>query len=250
MMRLTGLALPLLLLCVTAAHADDLDVDLSKPDVRLNVSFKGSELLLFGAKDIFGDVIVVVRGPNKDTSVRLKEKVFGIWASTDEVIFSDTPTFYAVAATQPVQDLLPEHVLQSERIGATRLGLKVKSKPPTASAKTIDNFNAGFIRNMVAKNLYAKNLGNIRQIGKQLFRTELWFPSNVSVGEYIVETYLVLDGQIETKRTTYLRVHKVGIEAQVYDFAHNFAFLYGLLAIIIAMVSGWSANAIFMKRGR
>lgn len=89
MVRVISLALPFLLMCATTAHADDLDVDLSKPDVQLNVSFKGSELLLFGAKDIFGDLIVVVRGPTKDTSVRLKEQIFGIWASTDEVVFAE-----------------------------------------------------------------------------------------------------------------------------------------------------------------
>lgn len=75
------------LLAAIPAKADDLDVDLSKPDVRLDVSFEGSELLLFGAKDLLGDVIVVVRGPEKDTSIRLQERVAGIWVSTDEVIY-------------------------------------------------------------------------------------------------------------------------------------------------------------------
>jgi len=250
MIRLILFMLPLFLSLATAVHADDLDVDLSKPDVRLNVSFKGSELLLFGAKDLFGDVIVVVRGPNKDTSVRLKQQIMGVWANTDEVIFANAPAYYALASTQQISDLLPEHVLKSERIGTSHLGLKTKTQPDGATQKTIQDFTDGLIRNMVRKNLYTEERGIVRLIGKQLFRTDLWFPANVSVGDYTVDTYLVIHNQIESKKTTHLEVHKVGIEAQVYNFAHEHALIYGLLAIVIAMVSGWAANAIFMKRGR
>ena len=246
---LTLLPLLIALLFAMPADADDLDVDLSKPDVRLDVSFEGSELLLFGAKDLAGDVIVVVRGPAKDTSVRLKERVAGIWVNTDEVIYSDAPSFYALASSRPVEELLDEATLAAERIGTNRLGLTVKSKPEAASEQTVQAFTDGLVRNMVRKNLYTDETGQIELVGKQLFRTDLWFPANVAVGDYVVDTYLIKDGKIENKQTTHLEVHKVGVEAQVYDFAHEHALLYGLLAIVIAVVSGWSANAVFKKRG-
>lgn len=237
------------LLFTAQAYADDLDVDLSRPDVRLNLSFKGSNLLLFGAKDLSGDVIIVVRGPAKDTSVRLKQQIMGVWANTDEVIFADAPSFYALAATQPIDQILPLETLKSERIGTQNLNLSTKVKPENATAKTVQNFTDGLIRNMKAKSLYTTETGEIKRVGKQLFRTDLWFPSNVSVGNYIVDTYLVIKGKIESKKTTHLEVHKVGIEAQVYNFAHEHALIYGLLAIVIAVISGWIANAVFMKKG-
>lgn len=230
------------------ALADDLDVDLSKPDVRLNVSFEGSDLLLFGAKDLAGDVIVVVRGPAKDTSIRLQERVAGIWVSTDEVIFAQAPAFYALAASRPVAELLPPDVLQAEKIGTANLGLGVIAKPDGADEASVQNFYDGLVRNMVRKSLYTGETGQIGLIGKQLFRTDLWFPSTVSVGDYSIDTYMVVDGRIETKKTTHLEVHKVGVEAQIYNFAHEHALIYGLLAIVIAVVSGWTANAVFKKR--
>ena len=250
-MRLSPHILVLLALLapVAPAQADDLDVDLSKPDVRLNVSFEGQDLLLFGAKDLAGDIIVVVRGPNHDSSVRLKERVAGIWVSTDEVIFADAPSFYALASSRPVADLLPESVLAAERIGTNRLGLKPKFTSDAVTQDAIPNFTAGLIRNMVRKNLYTGETGPITLIGKQLFRTDLWFPANVSVGNYAVDTYMVTQGKIETKKTTHIEVHKVGLEAGIYNFAHEHALIYGLLAILIAVVAGWSANAVFRKKG-
>lgn len=233
---------------VGSALADDLDVDLSKPDVRLDVSFEGSDLLLFGAKDLAGDVIVVVRGPSKDLSVRLKERIAGIWVATDEVIFTQAPAFYALASSRPVTDLLPLDVLQAEKIGTEHLDLGVAAKPDGADAARVQEFFAGLVRNMVRKSLYTDAPGQIGLIGKQLFRTDLWFPANVAVGDYSIDTYMIVDGRIETKKTTHLQVHKVGLEAQVYNFAHEHALIYGLLAIVIAVVSGWFANAVFKKR--
>jgi len=243
------LSLLAVLLCAFPALADDLDVDLSKPDVRLDVSFKGSDLLLFGAKDLAGDIIVVVRGPSHDRSVRLKERVAGVWVSTDEVIFADTPSYYALATSRPVEDLLPESVLKAERIGTDRLALNAKYTSGAVTHGAVPNFTDGLIRNMVKKNLYTGSPGTITLIGKQLFRTDLWFPANVSVGSYAVDTYMITQGKIETKKTTHIQVHKVGIEAQIYNFAHEHALIYGLLAIVIAVVSGWSANAVFRKKG-
>lgn len=245
------IAAPLMAVLLSAlpAQADDLDIDLSKPDVRLDVSFKGSELLLFGAKDISGDIIVVVRGPGKDTSIRLKERVAGIWVSTDEVVFKNAPSFYAMASSKPVDFILPKEILDREKIGVDHLGLMPKSAPEGADAATIKNFKDGLVRNMAQKGLYRTDSGAIKVIGKQLFRTDLWFPANIHVGDYSIDTYLVQGNRIESKNTTHLQVHKVGIEAEVYSFAHEHALIYGLLAILIAVVAGWAANAVFKKRG-
>ncbi|MBL4615709.1 MAG: TIGR02186 family protein [Magnetovibrio sp.] len=241
---------PLLVALHTApAHSEGLDVDLSKPDVRLDVSFKGSELLLFGAKDRDADIIVVVRGPDKNTPIRHKKRVAGIWVSTDEVVFEDAPAFYALAATKPVDFILPKEILTQERIGTDYLNLKAKSAPDGVDAKTIQEYRDGLVRNMIAKGLYSGENAPIDLVGKQLFRTTLWFPANIQVGDYVVDTYLVKNSRIESHQSAQLQVHKVGIEAEIFSFAHEHALIYGLLAILIAVVSGWSANAVFRKRG-
>jgi len=243
------LSLGAILFATPPALAKGLEVDLSKPDVRLDVSFEGADLLLFGATDHEGDIIVVVRGPAKDTSIRLKERVAGIWVSTDEVIFEGAPSFYALASSKPIDDLLAMEVLLQQKIGTKNLGLVAKSAPDDATEDTLKNFKDGLVRNMVAKNLYTGEPGQIDLVGKQLFRTDLWFPANVHVGEYVIDTYLITNGRIATHNSTQLSVHKVGLEAEIYNFAHEHALLYGLLAILIAVVSGWTANAVFKKRG-
>jgi hypothetical protein len=46
---------------------------------------------------------------------------------------------------------------------------------------------------------------------------------------------------------TTLAVRKAGLEATVFDFAHQHSAIYGIVAILIALFAGWLAGAIFRK---
>ena len=223
-----------------------IDIDLSKPEVELTASFDGAELLLFGIHNPGTDVIIVVRGPGISTPVRKKDRVAGIWVNSDEVVFKNAPTFYATASTAPPAEILSPKILSQYEIGVENINLDIESKSDGAEAKP---FVDGLIRNMNRSGLYSSEVLEINKVGRQLFRTNLWFPSNVSVGDYTVDTHLVKDGNIINSKKTHIVVHKVGIEADIYNFAHDYSLFYGLLAIVIAVISGWSANAVFRRGG-
>ena len=44
-----------------------------------------------------------------------------------------------------------------------------------------------------------------------------------------------------------IKVTKSGIGANIYNIAHQFSTLYGILAVIIAVFFGWFANFIFRR---
>ncbi|MGZ8996701.1 MAG: TIGR02186 family protein, partial [Rhodospirillales bacterium] len=90
--------------------------------------------------------------------------------------------------------------------------------------------------------------GRILFLGNRLFRTDLWFPANAPVGRYVVQVFLIRDGEVASAEITPLIVSKVGFEASVYNFAQRYSLAYGVLAILIAAGAGWAANAIFRKR--
>lgn len=240
-----AIAISILLWAPTPQASGYIDIDLSKPEVELTASFDGAELLLFGIHNPGTDVIIVVRGPGVNTPVRRKERVAGIWVNNDEIIFKNAPTFYSAASTLPPSDILPAEELAHYEIGVNNLKLEVGRK--SISSDEVKLFYDGLIRNMTTSGLYGDKVAEINKVGKQLFRTNLWFPSNVSVGDYVVTTHLVKDGAVINSKSTNIVVHKVGIEANIYNFAHDYALLYGLLAVVIAVVSGWMANAAFRR---
>jgi len=239
-----ALALALPAVDPQSAAAMPLVADLSSREIAITTGFSGADLLLFGATDGEGDVVVVVRGPVRREVVRRKERIAGIWLNGTSVAFDDVPGFYFIASSRPLDQVTPPETLRKLQIGVAHLSL------PTASAHDKDraeSFRSGLRRAMVARNLYSETAAPVAVLGNRLFRTEIRFPANVPTGVYTAETYLFRGGQLTGSTKTPVIVRKAGVEARIFDFAQEQAALYGVVAIVVALVAGWLAGLMFRK---
>lgn len=227
-----------------AARDDSLVADLSEDTIGISTGFTGASVLLFGATDGQGDVAIVVRAPNSSVVVRRKERIAGIWVNADELTFDDAPGFYHVAASRPLDDLLPKGILEANEIGVENIGFNPHS---FLSDSEEDDFRAALVRNKQRAGLYAERTGDISFRGDRLFRTRLELPANVPTGRYAVSVYLIEDGSIVDWSSSSLVVEKVGFEATLTEFAFEQAPLYGIIAILIALFAGWFAGFVFRK---
>lgn len=228
----------------SAVHAQSVVVDLSTREVAISTGFTGAELLLFGATEGFGDIVVTVAGPKRDEIIRRKERVAGIWVNGASVTFENAPAYYRTAASKPLEEIAPPEILRKLQIGSDRIDLFTRSDRPAASILTFRN---AFIRSKKRQALYSEDISDIKIIRGRLFRSTIPFPVNVPIGDYQVTVHLFKNGQHVSSENTPLTVHKVGLEAQIYDFAHNHAAWYGAIAILIALVAGWLAGVIFRR---
>ncbi|MBL28008.1 MAG: hypothetical protein CMM50_10730 [Rhodospirillaceae bacterium] len=224
--------------------AEPLVADLSQQVIAINSRFTGAEVLLFGATDGVGDVVVVIRGPQTPVLVRQKERVAGIWTNTETVLFNQVPGFYAVASTRPLDELGVPELLAVHQIGVANLRLPA---PAGLEPKRTEAFRDGLIRNMGYQQLFARDVAPVSFIGQQLFRTTIDFPVNVPTGSYVAETYLFRDGQLIRSQSSALLIYKAGLEATVFDFAQDRAWQYGVLAVLVALVAGWTADLLFRR---
>jgi uncharacterized protein (TIGR02186 family) len=227
-----------------AVHGNALIADLSKHLVAITTGFTGADVLLFGTIDGEGDIAVVVRGPNEDVVVRRKQRMAGIWVNRRNLTFRRVPAFYAVATTREITDFAPDSVLSRHQIGAEHLRF---DRPQRADDAEIREFREALLRNKRTAGLYPDGVGRVSVLGDRLFRTPVTFPANVPTGTYSVEVFLIRDGAVVGAQTTPLIVSKVGTEAEIFDFAHEQSALYGIVAIMIALVAGWLAGVIFRK---
>ena len=244
LVRRAMLAAAAFVLACAPAAAESLVADLSDHLVRITTGFTGSDVLLFGAIEGEGDVIVVVRGPASRAVVRQKERVAGVWINQSGVEFSDIPAFYAVAASRPLGEFLPHPVAARHQIGVNNLRLKV-DRP--AAAGDDGAYRAALLRNQARNGLYPNEVGRVTFLGERLFRTNVDFPANVPTGTYRVEVYLIRDGQVASAQTTPLEIRKAGLEAEIFEFAHRHEAFYGLIAILLALMAGWGAGEIFRR---
>ncbi len=242
--RAAAALLVLLLACARAAVAQPLVADLSSHEISITTGFAGTELLLFGATEGEGDIVVVVRGPAAPATVRRKSRVLGIWINTDSMRFEDVPSFYRVASSRPLDQVGTPGMRQRHQVGIDA----VRATPPEgASPERLAEFRAGLVRAKLRDGLWDDAPGTVGFMGPKLFRTTIRFPPNVPTGIYNVEVFLVKDGRELGAQTTPMRVKKTGIGARVYDFAHRHAALYGLAAVLMALAAGWAASAAFRR---
>ena len=237
-------ALLALLLVSSSAHAQQVIADLSRHLVAITTGFAGAEVLLFGAVDGEGDVIVTVRGPEGDIVVRRKSQVNGMWINTQSVTFGGVPGYYAVAATKPLEEIITPPVAEREQIGAERLRVEPEGNLP---ADTVAMFRRALLRNMERDGLFQPRTAQIRFLGQRLFRADIIFPANVPTGLYTVNVYLVRGGQVVSATTTPLSVSKIGMSAEIFDFAQNRGVSYGLIAVAFAGFAGWAASRVFQR---
>jgi uncharacterized protein (TIGR02186 family) len=225
-------------------RAEPLVADLSNHLIAITTGFTGTDLLLFGATDGPGDVVAVIRGPTGRAIVRRMGRLFGIWVNRDSLDFDEVPSFYAIASSRPLAQLLTAETEQRYGIGLDNLGVQ---PPGDAAPAEAADMLAALTRIKIRENLFRPEPGKVIFLGGQLFRADFHFPANVPTGSYLVQVLLLRNGKVASAQTTPLIVSKVGVGADVYQFAHRHAGAYGVLAIVIALLAGWMAHLAFRR---
>lgn len=242
------------------AVAQGLVADISRHQIEISSRFTGTSLLLFGAVD-WGrlpqdekprgggagftfrdhDIIVVVRGPALPYVVREKGEIAGVWVNREQAVLDRIPSFYALAATRPPADILLPEELELHPLGLDQIPITWSTPPPMGREA---EYRAAVLRDFTRTGLYSERPRSLQVMDETLFRTEIYFPSYVPIGRYQAEVFLVRNGVVVSRQTALLTVDKIGLERAIHEFAHESPAAYGLLAILIAVVSGLIAGAV------
>ncbi|HKB23253.1 MAG TPA: TIGR02186 family protein [Methyloceanibacter sp.] len=250
MMRtLLTLVAILLGLAMATAHAagpppsDEVVSDISTREIAIKSNFAGIEILIFGSIDFSArpapetgayDVVVVIRAPGQAIVARRKQRMAGIWVNGPGVTYPDVPGFYAVLSTRPLRAITSEETLKSLGVGLGNLDF---GRSSTNDANE-QSFRSAVIDLKERQMLFQEDDGGVAFIGRSLFRTSVDLPANVPIGRYTADVYLFRDGQAISENHSTLKVNKVGFEQAVYLLAFRHSFIYGLIAVVIAVIAG------------
>jgi len=237
------------------AGAQQLVTDLSDPLIKVQSTFTGAKILLFGAVEtanpaerlLAKDVVVVVRGPTEDITARRKEKIAGIWMNYGSQTFREIPSYYAVASTRSLNAIAPQKVLQRFQIGLESLKFRVGENSNLSDKTDVETFKKAVIKLKKDDKLFVENSGGVRFLGNTLFRASVELPANVTVGNYSADVYLFQDGKLLHAQNSPLFIAKGGFERFIYNMAQERPTTYGIIAVLIALFCGWLAAALFRK---
>lgn len=239
----------LFVLLALPTWAEEVVLGLSQDEVAITTSFDGSEILIFGAvkrdapmpEGELG-VILTIAGPSEPITVRRKERRFGIWINTDAVEIDGAPSYYAVATSGPMDDVLGirDNLLHKVSIPSMLSSVGAPNTVLDASA-----YVAALIRINTDAGVYQVLEDQVVVDEDTLFRTRIQLPAALTEGAYETRIFLTRDGKVVSTYETAIDVRKVGLERWLFALSRENPFWYGIMSLAIAIFAGWGASAAF-----
>lgn len=237
---------------------------LTDAQVEVDSSFRGASIVLYGAvfnpTDIPADVVVVVRGPDAPVRLVKKTRNMGVWLNSRPVLFEGAPGFYMTASTRPLSDIADFGQLRRLGVGVDHLRIDAPQESRTVTRYGVRDvvvsrlgedyldWRRAVIRLKEAAALYDTDPDGVQFVDKGLFRAEVELPTVAPTGKYYAEVWLFQEGAPVSVSNLTLTVEKVGLERDIYEFAHRRPWSYGVLCVLLAALTGYAASRVFRSR--
>ncbi len=241
-------------LCVLAlipclAYADaPMTMTASPTNILMGARFDGITLKVEGTAPAGSDVMLRFTGAPEELHLRQKGKVFGLlWMNTGKVILKNVPKIYLADSSRSFDEL-----------GAVGAPFQLASLKDTIE---VEKETASGDMDVIHELLLLKKkqkLYNEMSEGVHLgpdsgttrtFSAEIAIPSGVAPSHYTIEAVAVKNGVIEGKQTAEVEARLTGFPEWLSKMAFNNGLLYGVLATIIAVVSGLGIGLMFQSKG-
>lgn len=251
MRRVLSCLMALLAFGALTAQRDPILVpEISQHEIQVRQGFTGAQLLLYGAiLDPSGtragrdyDIVVVLKGPTESIRLREKERLFGIWANAGSSEFRSAPSYFAVASSRPISEIVDERTAAIYELGLDWLQL---SPIGAIDPEEQRHFASGLVDLRERQRLYSQNEAGVTISEQVLYQARLALPSSVQTGTYTAETFAITRGRVIASATSRVEVRKQGFELLVANFAEEYSFWYGILAVGLSLGMGWVAGRLF-----
>jgi uncharacterized protein (TIGR02186 family) len=222
-----------------------LAAELSVRRIEVTTAFAGAEILVFGATerlihDAGDEVVVLVSGPDTSLVVRQKVQVLGFWINGPSARFNRIPSYWALASTRPVTEMMNDGERRDLRLGLDTLQL------PQLGAQG-QQFRQALRDLKQQQGLWVDQAIPVEVSGGRLFHARLPVPSSVLTGQYRVQVLLVREGRPVARQELSLEVRRVGTAANIADIARDMPVLYAIVCILLAASAGWLGSVLFRR---
>jgi uncharacterized protein (TIGR02186 family) len=236
---------------------ESVEADVSTRAVAVTSAFTGTETVVFGSIDNsrqpsaesgYYDVVVIVEGKAAPLVLRRKSNVAGLWVNTTSLPLTAVPSYYAIASTRPLEEIAEPETLNELDIGFGHVRLEIAPAAAGGLVSTeLEEARRAVVRLKEDEGLFLREDTGVAFSGRSLFRSTIELPANIPVGPLTARVFLFHEGELLSRYTTRVKLERKGLELVLYDFAHDYPLLYGLLAVMSALACGLAASAVFTR---
>ncbi|NOX32996.1 MAG: hypothetical protein GXP56_04565 [Deltaproteobacteria bacterium] len=215
--------------------------------VAVDTFFSGGKLSVSGDIPSADDVIIEVTGKDSKNLFDLKGKMGPFWMTRGKVHIDNVPGLYIL--------LLPEGRDWGKKIKALGIGFsRLKSRMTTSGPQDIPpEIFKMFIKLKKFQSLYGELKDAVTYApgsnDKKHFTAVLNLPSSIAQGDYTVRATTIANNDVGAVTTREFSVEEVGFIKFVNHMASDRRVLYGVSAVIIALLAGLIMGVVFKQSG-
>lgn len=217
-------------------------------NILMGAQFDGINLKASGTVPAGSDVVLRFTGAPEKLHLREKGKIGGLlWMNTGKVVLNNVPKICLVDSSRPFADL--GEAATTFQLASLKSSIEVEEGADSGDVDLIHEL----LLLKKTDDLYSENTGGIHlgpdEGATRTFSAEIAIPSGVAPGHYSIQAVAVKDGAVVGKATTNVEAKLIGFPAWLSKMAFNKGLLYGVLATVIAIVSGLAIGLIFQSKG-
>jgi hypothetical protein len=247
--KVIGWGLAFALLGVLPARAAAPVLTLSPATVKIGVFFNGEKVSVLGALPAGTEAVLEVVGTSAEETLMRKGRRGGLWMNVGKIMVQNAPSLYLVLSTaKPLLNTPPPEATWGYAALEKRLTFSGRIEPTERP-----EFLKQFIQLKEEEHFYASLPGALKvepaSGGETPIKGRFLLPTITKPGTYKVSLSVIQAGKVVSSTSTDLKVEMVGFPAVLASLAYSHGATYGVLAVVIAIVTGFAMGFIFKGGG-
>jgi uncharacterized protein (TIGR02186 family) len=225
------------------------DLQVTPDLVEIGTWFRGHSVTAAAMIPKGAEAVIEVVGQTADEHLMRKGRRGGLWMNVGEIEVHHAPSLYLIMSTNPK---LLEASAPEAPWGFAALKRRV-SLSGMVTDQEKDEFFEQFIKLKESEDVYTSSKDPVKKsrAAGDLAPVKAVFqlPTNVRPGTYEVCLSVVRDGQVIAKNCNKIEVKMVGFPAMFTTLAYEHGLTYGILAVVIAIITGFAMGFLFKGGG-
>jgi len=227
---------------LSGAAAADIQMTVTPDQVLKGATYNGQQIQVTGTLPAEASVIIRVTGQVEHRKLKKKGRALGIlWMNQGAVEIADVPSVFLFYPPEGWKGLKTAAGLG---LDAVRDAARIESEGEDA-ATLFDEF----VKLKQKSGLYGTFPGLVEygaQNGdEKTFQCTLSMPSALPTGTYQLEAVAVKDDAVVARTTLEMQAMETGMPAFISRLAFDHGTLYGVLAVLIAVMAGLLTGVLF-----
>lgn len=243
--------------------------------IEMGAFYNGAKVRIEGVVPASSRVLVVLRGAENDEFFNKKGRVGPIWLNTDRVHITQAPSLFLSYSSDDVSSLLDRAVIDEYQLDEAAIQKRMRARvhckcPVSTKARTgagsvvckgtapDEHYGELIRRNYLAVKLgegsYQRFANSVRvadaEGGATRYSLEFLWPRKAPPGSYRVEVYACRNRAVVARSSASLDVLEVGFPAQMASLAGERPWVYGLFAVVAAVIAGFGIDAVAARLRR